>query len=308
MSAFRQHGIYWLLFAEAAAACIAVPAFRTYENISNVLIQCSALGLLAIGQTFVILCGLIDLSVGQLLGLAVVVSCAIMNGQSSLAAEAAAAAVAIGVGVGVINGWLNQWLRIHSLILTFGMMGMLEGIIFVYTDRSVGAAAPQFRFLASGHLGWVPAAAALLLAATALAHLILTRTPFGRHIYAVGGDEEHARRLGVDTARVKRFAFVMSGLSAGLAGILVAGRLGTGFPNAGNGYELDAIVAVVLGGTSLAGGSGGVIGTVAAVLVLGLANNILNLLDISSFVQLFIKGLIVIVAIIASQRSAVEAA
>ena len=125
----------------------------------------------------------------------------------------------------------------------------------------------------------------------------------GRHVYAVGGNEENARRGGISADSVKLFAFMTSGLSAGLAAVFVAGRLGTGFPLAGNGYELDAIVAVVLGGTSLAGGTGSVIGTVAAALLLGIVSNALNLLQISAFVQILIKGLIVIGAIVINQPS-----
>jgi ribose transport system permease protein len=138
---------------------------------------------------------------------------------------------------------------------------------------------------------------------TVAAHFVLTRTVVGRHVYAVGGNEENARRGGINADLVKLFAFIVSGLSAGLAAIFVAGRLGTGFPLAGTGYELDAIVAAVLGGSSLAGGTGSVIGTVAAALVLGIVSNALNLMQISAFVQILIKGLIVIGAILVNQPS-----
>ncbi|MBV9529672.1 MAG: ABC transporter permease, partial [Bradyrhizobium sp.] len=202
---------------------------------------------------------------------------------------------------GAVNGLLNNWLRIHPLILTFGMLSILQGTIFLYTDRSIGQAPPQLVWLANGKLLGLPVALFVLSAAALAAHFVLSRTQIGRHVYAVGGIEEFARRGGIDVGRVKLFAFVMSGLSAGLAGLLVAGRIGTGYPNAGAGYELDAIVAVVLGGTSLAGGAGSVIGPVAAALVLGLISNVLNLLQISAFVQILAKGLIVIVAIVLNQ-------
>jgi len=297
----RQYAIVIVLLLAVLAAVIGVPDFNTEENLGNVVTQSAALGVLAIGQTFVILCGLIDLSVGQLLGLIVVLSCDLASGRPEWFVAAMALALGLGAACGAVTGLLNNWLRVHPLILTFGLLSVLQGTIFLYTDRSVGQAPPQFAWLANARLGGLPAAALVLLLITATAHLVLTRTAIGRHVYAVGGNEEHARRAGINTPGVKLFVFVMSGLGAGLAAVLVAGRLGTGFPNAGTGYELDAIVAVVLGGTSLAGGTGNVIGTVAAAFVLGLINNSLNLLQISSFVQILVKGLIVIGAILLNQ-------
>jgi ribose/xylose/arabinose/galactoside ABC-type transport system permease subunit len=297
----RRYAIVIVLLLAVLAAVIGVPDFSTGENLGNVVTQSAALGVLAIGQTFVILCGLIDLSVGQLLGLIVVLGCDLASGRPEWFVAAGALALGLGAACGAVTGLLNNWLRIHPLILTFGLLSVLQGIIFLYTDRSIGQAPPQFVWLANARLGGLPAAAVVLLLLGAAAHLLLTRTAIGRHVYAVGGNEENARRAGINTSGVKLFAFVMSGLGAGLAAVLVAGRLGTGFPNAGTGYELDAIVAVVLGGTSLAGGAGSVIGTVAAAFVLGLVNNSLNLLQISSFVQILVKGLIVIGAILLNQ-------
>lgn len=278
-----------------------IPEFRSLGNVINVLNQSAALGILAVGQTFVIIAGLLDLSVGMLIGLIVVLTSDLMDGQSSATIPAVLVALALGCAVGALNGFLNNRLRIHPLILTFGMLSVLQGVIFVYTDRSVGRVSPEFSWMANGTVAGVPFSAVLLALVTCFAYLLLNRTRFGQHVFAVGGNEDNARRAGIDTARIKLSTFVISGFSAGLAGILVAGRLGTGYPNAGAGFELDAIVAVVLGGTSLAGGRGTVFGTVAAVFILGLASNILNLLEISSFVQMLVKGLIVIVAILANQ-------
>ena len=297
----RQYGIVIVLLLAVVGAFIGVPDFNTEENLGNVVTQSAALGVLAIGQTFVILCGLIDLSVGQLLGLIVVVSCDVAAGRPGWFVATITMALGLGAASGAITGLLNNWLRIHPLILTFGLLSILQGIIFLYTDRSIGQAPPQFAWLANGRLGGVPVAALVLALLTATAHLVLTRTAVGRHVYAVGGNEENARRAGIDTHGVKLFAFVISGVSAGFAAVLVAGRLGTGFPNAGSGYELDAVVAVVLGGTSLAGGTGNVVCTVAAAFVLGLISNALNLLQISAFVQILVKGLIVISAILVNQ-------
>ncbi len=297
----RRYGIIPVLLLTLLAAVIAVPDFDTPENLRNVVSQSAALGVVALGQTFVILCGMIDLTVGQLIGLLVVVSCDLADGRPERFAAGLAVALGLGVVSGTLTGLLNNLLRIHPLILTFGLLSVLQGAIFLYTDRSVGAPPPQFVWIANGSLGGLPIAALVLVLATAISHLLLARTRIGRHVYAVGGSEEHARRAGIDPGKVKLFAFAMSGLSAGMAAVLVGGRLGTGFPGAGTGYELDAIVAVVLGGTSLAGGTGTAIGTLAAALVLGLVSNMLNLLQISAFVQILVKGLIVIAAILVNQ-------
>jgi ribose/xylose/arabinose/galactoside ABC-type transport system permease subunit len=295
-----RFGMFALLLMLLAVGAT-VEEFRSAANLANVVKQSAALGVLALGQSFVVVGGMIDLSVGQLAGLVVVVTCDLMQGQPAMTVPAVLLALALGAGVGLVNGSLNNWLRIHPLILTFGMLSILQGAIFVYTDRSVGLVSPGVRWLADGSVLGLPFAALLLAAGGLGAAFLLQRTRFGHHLLALGGSEENARRAGIEVARVKLLAFVLSGLSAGLAGILLAGRLGTGYPNAGAGFELDAIVAVVLGGTPLAGGRGTIAGTLAAVLVLGSASNLLNLLEVSAFVQMLIKGLIVIAAILLNQ-------
>jgi ribose/xylose/arabinose/galactoside ABC-type transport system permease subunit len=302
-----RYGIFGLLLGLLAFGALAVEDFRTASNLANVLKQSAALGILALGQSFVITGGMIDLSVGQLIGLIVVLTADLMQGQAAMTLPAVALAILLGAGVGFLNGWLNNRLRIHPLILTFGMLSILQGVIFVYTDRSVGLVSPEFRWLGDGDLLGLPFAAVLLAGLSLGAAFLLHRTRFGHHLLAVGGNEDNARRAGIEVARIKLFAFVLSGFSAGVAGILVAGRLGTGYPNAGAGYELDAIVAVVLGGTPLAGGRGTIAGVIAAVMVLGVTSNLLNLLEVSSFVQMLIKGLIVILAILLNQPKRVRA-
>jgi ribose/xylose/arabinose/galactoside ABC-type transport system permease subunit len=297
----HRAGIYGLLAGVLVAALAFVPGFAAATNLSNVVTQSAALGLVAIGQTFVIAGGLIDLSVGQLLGLSVVLTCALTEGRSDLLLPVLAAMVAMGIAVGVVHGALVNRFRIEPLILTFGTLSILQGLIFTYTDRSVGQAPSELVWLANGRLLGLPVAGAVLLAFAALAHLLLRRTRFGLRLLAIGGDADSARRAGVDVERIRLLAFVLSGVGATLAGLLIAGRLGTGYPNAGQGFELDAIVAAVLGGASLAGGRGTIAGTVAAVLLLGVISNILNLLEVSAFVQTFAKGLIVVGAIVATR-------
>lgn len=296
-----RFGIYWLLLLLVAFASVQIAEFRTLDNLTNVLNQSAALAALAVGQTFVIICGMIDLSVGQLLGLVAVLTSDLMQGRSAYTVPAIGLALAVGCGVGLINGVLNNWLRVHPLILTFGMLSILQGAIFVYTDRSVGLASPEVLWIASGTVFGVPFSVLLIAIVAGIGSAALARTRFGLRVQAVGANEENARRAGLDTSRIKLLVFLVSGASAGIAGIIVAGRLGTGYPNAGTGFELDAIVAVVLGGTSLAGGRGTIAGTIAAVFVIGVTSNILNLLEISAFIQMVVKGLIVIVAVLVNQ-------
>jgi ribose/xylose/arabinose/galactoside ABC-type transport system permease subunit len=296
-----RYGIALVLLLLVLFAGIVSPEFRTLENLRNVLNQSAALAVLSLGQTLVIAAGLIDLSVGQLLGLVTVLACDVMQGSTARILPAVGLALAVGCGVGVINGLLLNRLRLHPLILTFGMLSVLQGIIFTYTDRSIGQAAPEIIALANGAVAGIPASLFVVALLAAGAHHLLNRTRFGLHLRAVGDNAEYARRAGVDLDRTRLLVFALSGASAALGGILLAGRLGTGYPNAGSGFELDAIVAVVLGGTSLAGGRGTVLGTLLAVLVLGVASNLLNLLEVPAFIQMAIKGGIVILAVLVYQ-------
>ncbi|MGE0240017.1 MAG: ABC transporter permease, partial [Parvibaculaceae bacterium] len=270
-------------------------------NLANILRQSSVLGIIAIGQTFVIAAGLIDLSVGMIAGLVVVLACLILGGDPSLTLIVVPLMLLLGAAIGLINGVLVNRLKLHPLILTFGMLSILQGVIFTITDRSVGQASPFLQSLANGDVAGIPLSALLLVVLAGLAQLVFAHTRFGYHLVAAGGNAESARRAGVDIGAVRLAAFVISGAFAGLAGLLLAGRLGTGYPLAGTGLELDSIVAVVLGGTALAGGRGSVLRSIGGVLALAIISNILNLLEVSAFVQMFIKGMIVVIAILLNQ-------
>lgn len=297
----RNAGIYGLLAVAVVLAAVFVPGFASATNLGNVVTQSAALGCVAIGQTFVIAAGLIDLSVGQLLGLVVVLTCALSDGRGELLIPVALGMLAVAAVVGSLHAAAVNRFRIEPLILTFGSLSILQGAIFSYTDRSVGRSPDALRWIANERvLGW-PVAGLLLIVIGLLAHVLLRHTRFGLRLLATGDDAESTRRAGVNVARVRWGAFVLSALGAALGGLLVAGRLGTGYPNAGQGFELDAIVAAVLGGTSLAGGRASITGTIGAVLVLGVIANVLNLLEVSAFVQTLAKGLIVVGAILATR-------
>jgi ribose/xylose/arabinose/galactoside ABC-type transport system permease subunit len=293
----------WLLLAGAMALAAAmVPSFADPANLSNLARQSVVLALIALGQTFVIAAGLIDLSVGMIAGLVVVLACALMQGDPGAMVWVTAAMLALGAAIGAANGLLLTALRLHPLILTFGMLSVLQGAIFTFTDRSVGRPSPQLSALANGSVWGVPASLLVVLVAAAGLHVLLTRARFGHHLLAAGGAPEAARRAGVSLPRVHLGVFALAGLCAAAGGLLLAGRLGTGYPLAGTGLELDSIVAVVLGGTALAGGRASVIGTLGGVLALAVLSNVLNLLGVSAFVQTVVKGCVVVAAVILAQR------
>jgi ribose/xylose/arabinose/galactoside ABC-type transport system permease subunit len=296
-----RHAIFLGLAVLAVTAALLAPDFTKSGNLANLVIQSAALAVLAVGQTLVVTAGLIDLSVGTLMALATVLICDLMQGESWLTAPAVLLALAVGAAGGLLNGLLYNLLRVHPLILTFGMLSVFHGLTLAYTEQSTGAASPEIIWFANGMLAGVPAILLLVLAVAAVGHHLLARSRFGLHLRAVGGSEEGARRAGVPVQRVRLLVYLCSGLSAGVAAIALAGRLGTGNPNAGLGFELDAIVAVVLGGTSLAGGRGTIAGTLAAVLALAIVSNLLNALEISAFWQMVAKGLIIVFAILAYQ-------
>lgn len=297
----ESSGIWLLLAVAVGAAAATIPVFRDPANLANVLRQSSVLGILAIGQTFVIAAGMIDLSVGMIAGLVVVLSCWMLGNDPSLTLVVIALMLMLGASIGLVNGLLVNRLKLHPLILTFGMLSILQGGIFTFTDRSVGRASPMLQAAANDDIWGFPLSTILLVAVLAVFHLVFSRTRFGYHMIATGGNAESARRAGIDVKRIRLACFVISGFCAALAGLLLAGRLGTGYPLAGTGLELDAIVAVVLGGTALAGGRGSVIRSVGGVVALTVISNVLNLLEVSAFVQMFIKGLIVVGAILANQ-------
>lgn len=296
-----QSGIWLILAAGFGFALLFLPDFRTLENLANILRQSAALGLIAIGQTFVILLGMIDLSVGMTAGLVVVLSCWLLDIYPTFTLPVALAMVMLGVSIGVVNGALVRWLKLHPLILTFGMLSVLQGLIFTFTDRSVGRASDMLKNLANGDMFGVPLSAIVLVLLVLLTQAILSRTRFGFHLLAAGGSPDSARKAGINAGAIQVAAFAIAGGFAAAGGLVLAGRLGTGYPLAGTGLELDSIVAVVLGGAALSGGRGSIVNTLAGVIALTLVSNLLNLFGVSAFVQMFAKGAIVVVAILANQ-------
>jgi ribose/xylose/arabinose/galactoside ABC-type transport system permease subunit len=297
----RLPPIVWALLVLAGFGSATIPQFRTFANIMNVLEQSATLAFLAIGQAFVIAGGLIDLSVGQLVGLTTVVACLGFEAYPGWSLLVVAGCLLLGGTVGIVNGELVNRLRTPPLIVTLGMLSVLQGFIFMLTDRSVGKTVPGIDFLANGRVLGVPASLFLVLLFGIAAYYVLQRSVFGWHLLAMGNSAPSSRKAGIDIAGLTRTAYAVSGLCAAVAAMVLAGRLGTGFPNAGDGLELDSIVAVVLGGTPLKGGRVNIVAILCAVLFVGTLNNILNLLQVPAFTQILVKGVVVILAILSDR-------
>lgn len=278
------------------ALFIATPDFLTGKNLLNVGIQASTIAVLAFGMTFVIVAGGIDLSVGSVAALSGMTSAWIYASAGMPGWLALAAGLATGAITGAISGLAVAYGRLPSFIATLAMLSVARGLTLVLSDGRPIQTPAEITFLGSTVLG-VPVPILVLLVAGLVASLVLNRTVVGREMYAVGGNVEAARLSGIPVRRVLVTVFMLSGLYAGLAGMLLAGRLNSAQPQAGAGYELDAIAAVVIGGASLAGGVGRVSGTLVGALILAVIRNGLNLLNVSSFWQQVVIGLVIAVAV-----------
>ena len=300
----HRFGIVAVLLLISGVLAATTDSFATASNLTNVARQVSINGILAVGVTFVLLTGGVDLSLGSVVALSGVV-CA-LNAQPG--EHALWVPIVLGVltggACGLVNGLLVTRGGIAPFIVTLGMMTIARGLALILSGgKPVANMSPALTALA-GDLGDVPIPLICFALVTAGAGLFLGRYRLGRHLYAVGGNEQAARAAGISVPRIKLFAYGLCGLLTGLAGVVLAARITTGQPNAGQAYELDAIAAVVIGGTSLSGGVGGVVGTLLGVLLIGIINNGLDLLSVSSYYQAVIKGLIIVGAVWLDRRQA----
>ena len=286
-----RYAIFVALALECLIVGLATDTFFTSANLVNVLRQNAFIAILAAGMTFVILTGGIDLSVGSVVALAGVVCAGLLAGGTGVM-PAVLAGLLVGLASGVISGLAVTALRVPAFVVTLAMMLVVRGAAFKYTDARTITGLPE----GFGALGGGAVASLIMLGVFVIAWVVLTRTSFGRHVHAVGGNPQAAWLAGVRVPRVQFAVFALSGLTAGLAGVLVASRLNAGYPRAGEYYELDAIAAVVVGGTSLFGGRGSIWGTLAGAFFIGILNNALNLFHVSSYDQLIVKGAVLLVA------------
>jgi ribose transport system permease protein len=275
------------------------PNFLTARNFINILRQVSINGVVAIGQTFVIITGGIDLSIGSGIGLAGILVAKMLPYGTFLAISSALLAC---LAAGLLNGIIITKLRVTPFVATLGMMAILRGTGYVISGGySIYETPDIVKFIGQGNVLGIPMLVVVVLGATCIAYYVTKYTVFGRHIFAVGGNDEGARLAGVRVQRTKLWAYTISGLTMGIAGVMLAGRMNTGEPTAGTGYELDCIAAVVIGGTSLSGGQGSVFGTLLGALVLGVVNNGMNILNVNVYWQQVVKGSIIVLAVVIDQ-------
>jgi ribose transport system permease protein len=295
---WNQLGMLIVLVAICIILAIFAPNFTDTGNILNILKQSSVNGILAAGMTLVILTGGIDLSVGSTIALSGVVS-VLLSKQGINPYIAMMVGIAVGCFAGWINGFLTARTKLPSFIVTLGSMTYIRGAAYVISGGlPTILTSEQFKFFGSGKFLSVPTPIYVMLGVYLTIFIVLKYTMFGRHIYAIGGNEEAARLTGIKVEKTLIKVYAISGLCAGLAGVVLAGRLISGQPNAGNMAELDAIAAVVLGGTSLAGGIGRIQMTIIGVLILGVIRNGLTLLNVSFFWQTVITGVVIVLAVL----------
>lgn len=280
-------------------ASLASDKFLSTRNVFNLLQQSSIVGVVAIGMTFVILLAGIDLSVGSVMAFAgMVVSIGIMRWEIGMVPSFSLALLA-GASVGLVNGLVITYGKVPPFIATLATLVAVRGLALLSTDgQPVFGLSKEFQFLGGGYIGPVPVVGIIWIVATIIAALVLRYAVFGRSLYAIGGNAEAARLSGLRTQLFTNLAYVVSGFLSALAGILLASWLTVGQPTAGQGMELTAIAAVVLGGTSLAGGRGSVVGTFIGVLLLTIITNIFNLRGVSSYYQQIFMGTIIVTAVI----------
>jgi inositol transport system permease protein len=295
---YRRFGTILIFIGIFMLASSLNETFLTTGNLTNVLRQVVVVSLLACGVTFIIILGHIDVSLGSVVALTGTLAASVMSLTGSLPL-ALAAGIGAGIVTGLINGWVITTFKIPSFIMTLAMTTVARGAILLYTEGvPVSGLGEDFKLIGQGSVGPVPVSVLILIAVVLVAWVLLNRTKFGRHLYAVGGNAKAALASGINTDSVLRRAFIFNGILAAIAGIVLMSRVNSGQPAAGVAYEFDAITAVVVGGTSLMGGTGTITGTIIGSMIIGVINNILNLMNVSSYWQQIVKGLIIAVAVI----------
>lgn len=272
--------------------------FLTESNLTNIARQVSVNAIIAVGMTCAILTGGIDLSVGSVMALTGTIMAGLMTVWGLPPSLAIICGLALGAAFGAFNGFLVAYARMPSFIVTLAMLGIARGLALIYTGGYPIAGVPnEFAAYGRGSLLGIQTPILVMIGVYIVAYILLNHTPFGRHVYAIGGNREAARLSGIKVSRITVVIYTISGFTAAIAGLILTSRLMSGQPNAGEGFELDAIAAVVLGGAAMNGGKGAIIGTLIGAMLLGVLNNGLNLMGVSPYIQNVIKGLIILIAI-----------
>ncbi len=291
-----RYSILLILIVVFVAASLLSPNFLSTNNLINVLRQVVVITILAYGAMTLIIGGMIDLSAGAVMAFAGVASVMVYKSTGSLLL-AVAMGIVVGVACNLVNAFLVATLRTPAFIVTLGMMLMARGAVLELTKGQNVLQLGDFILIGQGNLGWMPIPVLILIVITAGLWYLMNQTRYGRSVYAVGGNEEAARAAGIPVALTQYKAFLVNGALVGIAGVIFMSRVNAGLPNAGIGYELQAITAPIIGGTSFSGGVGTVFGTLAGALIVGLLGNIMNLVGVGSYIQQIVMGLIIVVAV-----------
>lgn len=296
----EPHLLVWLILAALIVFCaVASPLFLGTDNLGNVfLVQPVGLGLAALGQAFVVIGGGIDLSVGSVISLLSSLAAGLYRSQPGLNPVVVALfLVALGAAAGAINGLIVVGLRVTPFMATLATMSLFQGAVLFYAPRTIGGIPASYRFISDGQIAGVPMSIIIFIVVIAACSYLLRMNRLGKHIYAVGSDPYVSQISGIPVRRVKFLSYLICGVLVGIASAYMASRLGGGGPKVGVGYELDTITAAVIGGVSLAGGSGSLLGAFAGVLIIGVFYNIMNLLSVNAYLQIVLKGVVLIAAV-----------
>ena len=291
-----------ILLVICVFATILSPSFLSVTNLFNVFKQITVAGIVGCGMTFVILTGGIDLSVGSILGLSGVLASGVLASTGNTAV-AVAVSLTVGIACGAVNGFFVSVCGIPPFISTLGMMTLLRGVILVYTKGSpIPIKSDAYKFFGKGSIAGIPVPVIILIIVFLLAHYILTQTSYGRSVYAVGGNREAARLSGIRVKTSEFLVYTLNGLMCGMAGLILTARLGSAQSTSGTGIEMDAIAAVILGGTSLSGGVGFVLPTVVGAMIMGIIDNILTLMNVNPHATNIVKGAGILIAVLVDKK------
>ena len=291
-----------ILLVICVFATILSPSFLSVTNLFNVFKQITVAGIVGCGMTFVILTGGIDLSVGSILGLSGVLASGVLASTGNTAV-AVAVSLTVGIACGAVNGFFVSVCGIPPFISTLGMMTLLRGVILLYTKGSpIPIKSDAYKFFGKGSIAGIPVPVIILIIVFLLAHYILTQTSYGRSVYAVGGNREAARLSGIRVKTSEFLVYTLNGLMCGMAGLILTARLGSAQSTSGTGIEMDAIAAVILGGTSLSGGVGFVLPTVVGAMIMGIIDNILTLMNVNPHATNIVKGAVILIAVLVDKK------
>jgi inositol transport system permease protein len=297
-----KYGILFILLAMIITMSFLSDAFLKTQNILNIVRQISFIGIVAMGVTMVIITTGIDLSSGSVIALTSVLVASVAHPGDSLIAALALGA-GIGIACGAINGIITAKGKIPPFIATLGMMTAARGLALLFSDgRPIPNLSESFMFLGKGEIAGIPVPIIIFLVIGIISHILLSKTKFGKYTYAIGGNEHAAKICGVHVDRYLIFIYMYAGLLSAIAGMMLTARISVGQPSMGVSFELDAIAAAVIGGTSLSGGVGTIPGTIIGALIIGVLNNSLDLLGVSSYWQQILKGAIIVTAVLIDSR------